>query len=169
MMFPPIGPQTPRVESAPPSRRLTHRKDEGEGLVIVHERAGTHIPRTSQHAVAPILALIRELHRSFGWVGELNSSLAGLEGFDLHGKAAGVIATGRIGRIVAEILKGSGCGCWATTRPPTRNRPPGPGSPPRTCGRSHASDVVALHMPLTPETRYVVRHETLDLDLVSNV
>ncbi|MGP0064531.1 MAG: NAD(P)-dependent oxidoreductase [Isosphaeraceae bacterium] len=34
---------------------------------------------------------------------------------------------------------------------------------------SRGSDVVTLHMPLTPETRYGVRQETLDLDFVSSL
>src|SRR6187551_3519099 len=39
----------------------------------------------AEHTVALILALNRRLHRAFGRVRELNFSLAGLEGFDLHG------------------------------------------------------------------------------------
>lgn len=35
-------------------------------------------------------------------------ALNGLVGFDLHGKTAGVVGTGKIGRIVAQILRGFG-------------------------------------------------------------
>ena len=52
--------------------------------------------------------LNRKVHRAFNRVRELNFSLAGLDGFDLHGKTAGVIGTGKIGRIVAEIMRGFG-------------------------------------------------------------
>jgi D-lactate dehydrogenase len=118
----------------------------------------------AEHTVALILALNRKLHRAFGRVRELNFSLAGLEGFDLHAKTAGVIGTGRIGRIVAEILRGFGMRVlgydaspdpqWAARHGVTYTDPP-------TLARE--SDVVTLHVPLTPETRYMVRRETLEL------
>jgi D-lactate dehydrogenase len=118
----------------------------------------------AEHTVALILALNRKLHRAFGRVRELNFSLAGLEGFDLHAKTAGVIGTGRIGRIVAEILRGFGMRVlgydaspdpqWAARHGVTYTDLP-------TLARE--SDVVTLHVPLTPETRYMVRRETLEL------
>ena len=41
---------------------------------------------------------------------EGNFSLQGLLGFDLHGKTAGIVGTGKIGGIVAEtLLNGFGC------------------------------------------------------------
>jgi lactate dehydrogenase-like 2-hydroxyacid dehydrogenase len=39
---------------------------------------------------------------------EHNFSISGLEGFDIRGKVIGVIGTGNIGKIAAEILKGFG-------------------------------------------------------------
>ncbi len=69
-------------------------------------RVPTYSPHSvAEHTIALILALNRKLHRAFNRVRELNFSLAGLEGFDLYGKSAGIFGTGRIGRIVAEILK----------------------------------------------------------------
>src|SRR5262249_31330196 len=73
----------------------------------------TRVPNYSpysvaEHTIALILCLNRKIHRAFNRVRELNFSLSGLEGFDLHGKTAGVIGTGKIGRVVAEILKGFG-------------------------------------------------------------
>jgi D-lactate dehydrogenase len=41
-------------------------------------------------------------------VRDLNFSLNGLVGFDLHGKTAGIFGTGKIGRLAAEILHGFG-------------------------------------------------------------
>ena len=72
-------------------------------------RVPTYSPYSvAEHTIALVLALNRKLHRAFNRVRELNFSLAGLEGFDLHGKTAGIIGTGKIGRIVAEILRGFG-------------------------------------------------------------
>ena len=101
----------------------------------------TRVPNYSpysvaEHTVALILALNRKLHRAFGRVRELNFSLAGLEGFDLHAKTAGVIGTGRIGRIVAEILRGFGMRVLGYDAFPTRSGRPGTGSPTRTRRRS---------------------------------
>ena len=129
----------------------------------------TRVPNYSpysvaEHTVALILALNRKLHRAFGRVREHNFSLAGLEGFDLHGKTAGVIGTGRIGRIVAELLKGFGMrvlGYDAFPDPEWAARHGIAYTDPRTLARE--SDVVTLHLPLTPETRHLVRRDTLDL------
>jgi D-lactate dehydrogenase len=73
----------------------------------------TRVPSYSPHAVAEhtvalLLTLNRKIHRAYNRVRELNFSLGGLVGFDLHGKTAGVIGTGRTGRLVAGILKGFG-------------------------------------------------------------
>src|SRR6266436_5028279 len=75
--------------------------------------AVTRVPSYSpyavaEHAVALLLTLNRQIHRAFNRVRELNFSLAGLVGFDLHGKTAGIIGTGKIGRVAAQILRGFG-------------------------------------------------------------
>jgi len=62
----------------------------------------------AEHAVALLLALNRKIPRANNRVHDLNFSLQGLVGFDLHGKTAGIIGTGKIGRIAAQILRGFG-------------------------------------------------------------
>jgi D-lactate dehydrogenase len=62
----------------------------------------------AEHAVALLLTLNRKIHRAFNRVRELNFSLNGLVGFDLYGKTAGVIGTGKIGRVTGQILRGFG-------------------------------------------------------------
>src|SRR5690606_19957583 len=63
----------------------------------------------AEHTVALLLALNRKIHRAYNRVRELNFSLGGLVGFDLHGKTIGVIGTGKIGRIAAQIFRGFDC------------------------------------------------------------
>ena len=68
-----------------------------------------HVPDYSPYAVAEFtialaLALNRHLSRAYTHVREGNFSLQGLLGFDLHGKTAGIVGTGKIGGIVAETL-----------------------------------------------------------------
>jgi len=111
-----------------------------------------------------LLTLNRRIHRSFNRVRELNFSLNGLVGFDLHGKTAGIIGTGKIGRIAAQILRGFGMTVLAYDPFPVAD-----------WAREHqvsyvdaravaeGSDVLSLHVPLTPKTKYMVRAETIAL------
>src|SRR5262245_11395878 len=62
----------------------------------------------AEHAVALLLTLNRKIHRAFNRVRELNFSLNGLVGFNLYGKTAGLVGTGKIGRVTGEILRGFG-------------------------------------------------------------
>ena len=62
----------------------------------------------AEYTVALLLALNRKIHRAYNRVRELNFALNGLVGFDLHGRTAGICGTGKIGRIVAQILRGFG-------------------------------------------------------------
>ena len=63
----------------------------------------------AEHTVALMLALNRKLIRAHNRVMDLNFSLDGLTGFDMNGKTAGIIGTGKIGAIVVRILHGFGC------------------------------------------------------------
>ncbi len=118
----------------------------------------------AEHAVALLLCLNRKIHRAFNRVRELNFGLNGLMGFDLHGKTAGIVGTGKIGRIVAQILRGFGMKVVAYDPFPShewaeQNKVRYVDA--RTLAGE--SDVVSLHVPLTSETKYVIRQETLDL------
>src|SRR5215471_6150284 len=78
-------------------------------LGVIVTRVPNYSPyAVAEHAVALLLTLNRKVHRAYNRVREQNFSLAGLVGFDLHGKTAGIIGTGKIGRIAARILRGFG-------------------------------------------------------------
>ena len=62
----------------------------------------------AEHAVALLLTSIRRIHKAYIRTKDFNFSLAGLTGFDLHGKTVGVIGTGKIGRVFIDICKGFG-------------------------------------------------------------
>ena len=62
----------------------------------------------AEHALVLLLTLNRKVHRAFNRVRELNFSIHGLEGLDLHRKTVGVVGTGKTGRVTAEILRGFG-------------------------------------------------------------
>jgi D-lactate dehydrogenase len=118
----------------------------------------------AEHAVALLLALNRKIPRAYNRVRELNFSLHGLVGFDLHGKTAGIIGTGKIGRVTAQILRGFGMRVLACDPFPSTAWATAHGveyTDPRTLAAQ--SEVISLHTPLTPETRHIIRRETLEL------
>lgn len=121
----------------------------------------TRVPAYSPHAVAEhtvalLLALNRKLHRAWARVREGNFSLDGLLGFDLVGRTAGVVGTGKIGSAVARILTGFGCRVLAFD--------PAPNAECLALGATYVplgellaeADIVTLHCPLTPETHHLV-------------
>jgi D-lactate dehydrogenase len=118
----------------------------------------------AEHAIALLLTLNRKIHRAFNRVRELNFSLNGLVGCDLHGKTAGIVGTGKIGRIVVQILCGFGMKVLAYDPFPNRDWAAQQAveyvDASALAGRS---DVISLHVPLTPETKYIIRRETLSL------
>ena len=118
----------------------------------------------AEHAVALLLTLNRKVHRAYNRVRELNFALSGLVGFDLHGKTAGIVGTGKIGRIVAQILRGFGMKVLAYDPYPNCDWAAQQGVEYVTAASlAGLSDVVSLHIPLTAETKYIIRRETLQL------
>jgi D-lactate dehydrogenase len=118
----------------------------------------------AEHAVALLLALNRKIPRASNRVHDLNFSLNGLVGFDLHGKTAGILGTGKIGRCAAEILRGFGMKVMAYDPFPLPDWAKEHGieyTDARTLARE--CEVISLHTPLTPETHHIVRRETIEL------
>src|SRR6266568_304956 len=110
----------------------------------------------AEHTIALMLALNRKLHRGYNRVREGNFALDGLLGFDMHGKTVGIVGTGKIGAVVAQILTGFGCPILAFD--------PSPNATCRSLGVRYVklnellaqSDVISLHCPLTPENKYII-------------
>lgn len=116
----------------------------------------------AEHAVALLLTLNRKIHRAFNRVREHNFSLDGLVGFDLHGRTAGIIGTGQIGKITAGILKGFGMQVLLYDPYPDADWAEEKGASYVELDELFArSDVISLHAPLTPETRHLVNAESL--------
>jgi D-lactate dehydrogenase len=127
----------------------------------------TRVPSYSPHAVAEhtlalLLSLNRRIHRAFNRVRELNFGLSGLVGFDLHGKTAGVLGTGRTGALVAQILRGFGMHVVAYDPYPNADWAAQYGveyTDLETVFRR--SDICTLHVPLTPETHHIINAQSL--------
>ncbi len=116
----------------------------------------------AEHTVALLLTLNRKIHRAYNRVREMNFSLGGLVGFDLHGKTVGIVGTGKIGRITAEIFRGFGCRVFASDPYPCDDWASRHGIEYcETRALLEQSDVVSLHLPLTPGTHHLLNQETL--------
>lgn len=116
----------------------------------------------AEHTVALLLTLNRKIHRAFNRVRELNFSLSGLVGFDLHGKTVGILGTGKIGKIAAQIFRGFGCEVLAYDLfpDPTWAEKYGVRYVSQTEVLSK-SDIVSLHLPLTKESFHLLNAETI--------
>lgn len=125
------------------------------------------VPAYSPHAVAEhtvglLLTLNRKIHRAYNRVREHNFSLSGLVGFDLFGKTVGVLGTGRIGRIAAQIFRGFGCSVIAYDPMPQSEWA-------NTHGVTYADldtvlsgcDILTLHLPLTEGTHHLLNEQSL--------
>lgn len=126
------------------------------GIAVV--RVPEYSPHAvAEHAICLLLALNRKVHRAYSRVREWNFALDGLVGFDVRGKAFGIIGTGRIGRAVARIAHGFGCRLLAWDAAPDEALARDLGvhyvDPAELYARS---DIISLHVPLTPSTHHLI-------------
>ena len=78
------------------------------GKMVVVRVPGYSPYAVAEYALAMYMTLNRALHRAYNRVRENNFSINGLIGSDLRGKTVGIVGTGRIGQVFAEILQGYG-------------------------------------------------------------
>ena len=116
----------------------------------------------AEHTVGLLLTLNRKIHRAYNRVRELNFSLSGLVGFDLHGKTVGILGTGKIGKVAACIFRGFGCEVLAHDLFPDENWAQNHGV--KYVSQAEVlskSDIVSLHLPLTHESFHLVNAGTI--------
>ena len=125
------------------------------------------VPAYSPHAVAEyavmlMLTLNRKVHRAYWRTRDGNFSLHGLLGFDMYGKTAGIVGTGKIARELIRILKGFSMEVLAYDIYPD----------PEYAVRAQIeyvsldelyrrSDIISLHCPLTDQTRYMINGDAI--------
>lgn len=117
----------------------------------------------AEHTVALMLGLNRKLIRAHNRVRDSNFSLDGLIGFDMAGKTAGIVGTGKIGQAVCRILHGLGCKLIALD--PYENE-----MLKEKYGLVYTdfntlcqqSDIISLHIPLTSDSKYLIDANSIE-------
>lgn len=112
----------------------------------------------AEHAMALLLTINRRTHKAYIRTRDFNFSLQGFVGFDLYGKTVGIIGTGKIGRVFADICKGFGMNILAYDKFPNE-----------ASGLHYTSldeifeksDVISLHCPLTDETKHLINASSI--------
>ena len=117
----------------------------------------------AEHAMALTLALNRNIHRAYARIREFNFSLNGLNGVDMYGKTMGIIGTGRIGRVLADISKGFGMNVIAYDPFPNMNLGV---KYVRLDELFSASDVISLNCPLTEESRHMLSDQACNIQVL---
>ncbi len=126
------------------------------GLTVV--RVPEYSPYSvAEHAVALLMCLNRKIHKAYNRIHELNFSLDGLMGFDVHGKTVGIVGTGRIGQVFGKIMNGFGCRILAFDKTPDLQWA-------KKVDAEYVSlefllrdsDIISLHIPLSAQTKHII-------------
>ena len=112
----------------------------------------------AEHAMALLLTINRRTHKAYIRTRDFNFSLQGLAGFDLYGKTVGIIGTGKIGRVFADICKGFGMHILAYDKFPAQGSGLNYVAPPELFANS---DIISLHCPLTEETHHLINADSI--------
>ncbi|MBQ1948759.1 MAG: 2-hydroxyacid dehydrogenase, partial [Treponema sp.] len=118
----------------------------------------------AEHGVALLMALTRHIPQAYLRTKTANFNIEGLTGRDLHGLTGGILGTGKIGQILAGILKGFGMKIIAFDPFPNEKWA-------SEIGATYVSkeeifrqsDVLSLHCPLNEETKHIVNHDTMKM------
>ncbi|HOK54028.1 MAG TPA: hydroxyacid dehydrogenase [Armatimonadota bacterium] len=118
----------------------------------------------AEHAFGLILALSRKIYHAVLRTSRMDFSTDGLRGFDLKDKTLGVIGAGAIGMHVIRIGKGFGMNVLAYDSNQQSLLA-------EVLGYKYVSleellansDVISIHVPLSPATQHLINHETIKL------
>jgi D-lactate dehydrogenase len=116
----------------------------------------------AEHAVALILSLNRKTHKAYYRIRDGNFSISGFLGFDMMGKTAGIIGTGKIGKITAKILRGFEMRILAYDPYPDKKFAEATGVEYVDLEKLYAeSDIISLHCPLSRDTHHIINNDSL--------
>ncbi len=116
----------------------------------------------AEFAVGLLQTLNRKIHKAYNRVRESNFNLEGLVGFDLHGRTVGVMGTGKIGMIFAQIMHGYGCHLLGyDLYPNPQFEALGSARYVELSELLKHADIISLHCPLTPESYHLINANTI--------
>ncbi|MCG8572634.1 MAG: 2-hydroxyacid dehydrogenase [Spirochaetes bacterium] len=116
----------------------------------------------AEHALALMMTLNRKTHKAYWRTKDNNFSIAGFTGFDMHGKTAGVIGTGKIGKAMIQILKGFGMNILAYDLYPDKEFAADFGIKYTDLETIYQqSHIISLHCPLTPQTHHLINESAI--------
>lgn len=129
------------------------------GLTVV--RVPAYSPEAvAEHSVGLMMTLNRRIHKAYQRTRDANFALDGLVGFNMFGKTAGIIGTGKIGIATLRILKGFGMRLLVND--PFKNQAA------IELGAEYVdldtlfreSDVISLHCPLFQENYHLLNSQS---------
>lgn len=115
----------------------------------------------AEHAVALLLTLSRKIHKAYYRILSQNFALDGLIGDSIHNKTVGVLGTGKIGKNFAKIMYGFGCKVLGYDVFESPDFKKNGGEYVTKEELLKKADIIALFLPLLPETRYIINKETI--------
>lgn len=133
------------------------------GIAVV--RVPAYSPHAvAEHGIALLMSLTRHIPQAYLRTKTANFNIEGLTGRDLFGLTAGVLGTGKIGRIMAGLLKGLGMKVIVYDKFPNEEWAKEIGARYVSLDEIfRESDVLSLHCPLTEETKHIVNHDTMKM------
>ncbi|MDA3882629.1 MAG: 2-hydroxyacid dehydrogenase [Bacteroidales bacterium] len=114
-----------------------------------------------EHAIALLFTLNRKTHKAYNRIRENNYSLEKLIGYDVYGKTVGIIGTGNIGKIFAEIIKGFGCRVLLYDIYPSEELQEKGFEYVSLETLCEESDIISLHCPLNKNTKHIINTKSL--------
>lgn len=116
----------------------------------------------AEHTLALMLTLNRKTHKAYARTRDGNFAIDGLLGFDMHGKTAGIIGTGRIAKILIQTLRVIGMNVLAYDLYPDYKFAEENNVTYTTLDELYKNaDIISLHCPLTKETEYIINETSI--------
>lgn len=133
------------------------------GIIVM--RVPNYSPHAiAEHTVGILLSLLRKIPQAYIRTRGGNFSLEGLTGRTLYGKNVGIIGTGKIGQIVADILNGFGMNILLyDIQPDYKWAKFNDYNYVDLKDLFMKSDVISLHCPLTKDTKQIINSGSLSL------
>lgn len=118
----------------------------------------------AEHATALLLSLTRHIPQAYNRTTQMNFDLDGLQGRNLKDLTAGIIGTGRIGKITAQIFSGFGMNILLSDPHPDETWAKEKGFIyVNQENLIKESDIISLHCSLNDSTYHLINDETLAL------